>query len=161
MVQDEWVPQYEDSLIQDVDQPFFEDPMPEQMVEPEGFQPEPMLDDIVEQEFMALEAPEAGMAMPDMAPGPEIAHADNAQPEQFMGLEVFDVDPPSAVDEINQAMDQAVAFQEPEMDPWQQQDDPYHQMNQMMDMQMQYMVNPFQMPDAMGPGYGPMMGPMG
>ena len=156
MVQDEWVPHYDDCLIQDVDQPFFEEPMPDQMAEADGFQPKPMLEEMVEQEFMVLEATEAGMAMPDVVPGSEMGPVDNTQPEHFMGLEVFDVEP--AFDEINQAMDQAAAFEPPEMDPWKQQMDPYQQMSMMMDMQ--YMADPFMMPGQMGPGYGPMPGPM-
>ena len=159
MVQErQFLPHYEESVIQDVQefqQPVFADEMNENI----GFQ-EPMLEEIVEQEYMALDAqqPDMGMPMAEAAPGPEVGYADQGQPEQFMGLEVFDTNP--AFDEINQAIDQAAAFDQPEMDPWKQQHDAYQQMGQMMDMQMQYMANPFQMPEQMGPGYGPMPGPM-
>ena len=107
------------------------------------------------------EQPDMEMSMLEVDPETEIAAFENGHPGGFGGLEVFDVN--AAFDEINQAMDQAAAFEQPEMDPWEQQDDYYKQMTMMMDMQMQYMANPFQMPGPMGPGYGPtgpMMNPM-
>ena len=58
-----------------------------------------------------------------------------------------------SIDEINRAMDQVTGFGQPEMDPWMRYD-PY-QTAMMMDMQMQYLMDPYQM----GPGFGP-MGPM-
>jgi len=140
--------------VQDLQQSVFTEEMPE-----ETLLSEPSLEEVVEQEFMDLQSQQDGMVMP-MSEGDsraEVTALGNEQTEQFMGLEVFDIN--QAFDEINQAMDQAAAFEQPEMDPWKEQDDLYNQMSMMMDRQMQYMANPFQMPGPMGPGYGP-MGPM-
>lgn len=69
-------------------------------------------------------------------------------------------------DEINQAIDevtQQAMPEEMEPDPFQPESDPY-MMGQNMFDQMQYMADPFAMPDPygpMGPGpTGPMPGPM-
>jgi hypothetical protein len=109
--------------------------------------PEPMLEEMVDQGYEQLQFETSGS---------EIANAE--APGQFMSLDVFDTNP--AFDEINQAMDQATVFEQPEMDPWKKQYDPFNEMGQMFDQQMQYMADPFMMPGPMGPGFGPMMGPM-
>ena len=63
------------------------------------------------------------------------------------GMNIFDAN--SAFDEINNAVDQVV-FEQPQQDPWKQQEDPYNQMG---------LMDPFyMMPSQMGPGFGPMQG---
>jgi len=144
--------------VQDFQQPEFVDEIPEYTGFQEVSEQEPMLEEMVEQEFVALGAEQSDMEMLiSEAGGTEMQAFDNGQPEQFNGFDVFDANP--AFDEINQAIDQAAAFEEPEMDPWEKQD-PYQQMAMTMDMQMQYMANPFGMPKQMGPGFGPMPGSM-
>ena len=146
--------------VQDLEQKLFADEMPEDTVFQKAMAQEPMLEEVVEQGYEQSQFQAGGveMAEPDTMFGPPIDIANAGQPEQFMGLEVFDTNPASK--EINQAIDQAAAFEQSEMDPWKKQYDPFQQMAMMMDMQMPYMANPFQMPGQMGPGFGPMPGPM-
>lgn len=110
----------------------------EQIVEQEHFYETPP-PEYMEQEMMPVEM-ESEMSMP------------SAVPE----LTAFDIDP--AIDEINQAIDEALTMpQEMESDPFQPQYDPY-MMNQNMFDEMQYMADPFAMPGPCGP-MGPMPGP--
>ena len=118
---------------------------------------EAMLEEIVEQEYEQLQFETGGVGMiePEAVSGSPMGIADAGQSEQFMGLDVFDTNP--AFDEINQAIDQVTQFEQPQPDPWKQQYDPYQQMAMTMDMQMQYMMDPYyMMPGQMGPMMGPM-----
>ena len=158
---------YDARLMQeanDLEQQLFADETPGVTEFQEAMTSEPMLEDMVEQEFASLgSGPPAMETIEQQAlSGLPMKIANAGESEQFMGMNVFDTNP--AFDEINQAIDQAAAFQQPQPDPWKMQDDPYQQMSMMMNMQKRYMADPFAMPGQMGPGYGPMpdamMGPM-
>ena len=135
------------------------DEQPEMMFEQlpeEAFPEAESLERIVEQEDPFI-APAPAFMEQDMMPDGMMADMSmsGAMPE----LTVFDIDP--AIDEINQAIDEVSQqpMQEEEPDPFQSQYAPY-MMGQNMFDQMQYMANPFAMPDPYGPmGLGP-MGPM-
>jgi len=123
----------------------------------DGLQPdescleEHALDSTLEQEnsFEAT-VPELEELMPDeMAPDTNMPYAVPEQSAYDAGL---------IADEINQAIDEVSQMpQEMEPDPFQPQYDPYMMDQNMLD-QMQYMANPFIMPDPCGP-MGPMPGP--
>ena len=156
------LPHYDEPVMedeQDVELQFFADEVSDQLMAEETLPPELVLEELVEQEYSGLEPDpyDVEMEMPEATPDSELYAPDDSYSGGFMEPEVFNEDP--VLDEIDQAMDQAAAFEQPEPDPWQMQYDPYEDMAQMMDMQMKYMANPFRMPGSMGPGYGP-MGPM-
>ncbi|MFC1604326.1 hypothetical protein ACFL5F_04785 [Planctomycetota bacterium] len=123
----------------------------------ESFPETESLERIVEQEG-SFGAPAPAFMEQDMMPDEMMADMSmsGAMPE----MTVFDIDP--AIDEINQAIDevsQQPMPEEMEPDPFQPQFDPY-MMGQNVFDQMQYLANPFAMPDPYGPmGLGP-MGPM-
>jgi hypothetical protein len=81
-------------------------------------------------------------------PEPETgANADNwARAFEMNGMDVFDANP--AFGEINHAIDQVTQSEQPQPDPWKQQEDSYNQM----------IMDPYQMGGPMMPGFGPMPG---
>lgn len=133
------------------------DVMPDETVPEESFMEERTLEQIVQEDPFTAPAP--AFAGQGMMPGEMMD--DMGMPSDIQGLIGYDAG--SIADEINQAMDEAaqgLTPQEDELDPFQPLSDPY-----MMGFdQMQYMANPFGMPDPygpMGPGpMGPMPGPM-
>jgi len=126
------------------------DVMPDETMPEESFMEEQTLEQIVQEDpFIAPTPVSAGQ---DMMPGEMMEGM--GMPSDISGSTVFNIDP--AIDEIHQAMDEVTQQATPdemEPDPFPPQDDPY-----VMELdQMQYMVDPFAMPDPYGPmGPGPM-----
>jgi hypothetical protein len=152
------------------DEPMFEpaepyaadmfDEQPEMMfgqLPDEAFPEAESLEEIVEQEHV-FGAPAPAFIGQDMMPDEMMADMSmaDAMPEPT------GYDTGSIADEINQAINEVTQGpmpQEEEPDPFHPLYDPY-MMGQNMFDQMQYMANPFAMPDPYGPmGLGP-MGPM-
>jgi hypothetical protein len=127
------------------------DVMPDEAMPDESFMEEQTLEQIVQEDPFIAPAPE--FAEQDMMPSEMMD--DMSMPSDISGSTVFDIDP--AIDEIHQAMDEVTQ----QATPREEEPDPFHSLHNpyMMDQfdQMQYMVDPFAMPDPYGPmGPGPM-----
>ncbi|MFC1792884.1 hypothetical protein ACFL3Q_04785 [Planctomycetota bacterium] len=131
--------------------------MPDETMPEESFMEEQTLEQIVNEQE-PFDTPAPGFMEQDMMPDEMLS--DMGMP----GIvpEPFGYGAATIADEINQAIDelsQQPMPEEMEPDPFQPQFDPYMMGQNMLD-QMQYMANPFAIPDPYGPmGLGP-MGPM-